>query len=37
VVLLQLQLDGVLDGDDPLAVRDEGGQHVQQRRLCGKA
>jgi hypothetical protein len=30
VVLLQLQLDGVLDGDDALAVRDEGGQHVEQ-------
>ncbi len=35
VVLLQLQLDGVLDGDDPLALGDEGGQHVEQRRLPG--
>src|SRR3954468_15960074 len=30
VLLLQLELDGVLDGDDPLAVRDERGQHVEQ-------
>jgi hypothetical protein len=37
VVLLQLQLDGVLDGDDPLAVRDERGQHVEQREVCGTA
>src|SRR3982750_3857304 len=35
VVLLQLQLDGVLDGDDPLALRDEGREDVQQRRLTG--
>src|SRR3954463_2680448 len=35
VLLLQLQLDGVLDGDDPLALRDEGGQHVEQRHLYG--
>ena len=34
VLLLELQLDGVLDGDDPLAVRDERRQHVEQRRLA---
>src|SRR3954447_21515616 len=33
VLLLQLELDGVLDGDDPLAVRDERGQHVEQSDL----
>ncbi len=35
VILLQLQLDGVLDRDDALAVGDERRQHVQQRRLAG--
>ena len=35
VLLLQLELDGVLDRDDPLAVGDEGGQHVEQGRLAG--
>ena len=35
VALPQHQLGGVLDGDDPLAFRDEAGEHVQQRRLAG--
>ena len=35
VVLLELQLGGVLDGDDALVVGDEARQHVQQRRLAG--
>src|SRR3546814_14940308 len=30
-----LELDGVFDGDDALAVRDEVRQDVQQRRLAG--
>ena len=34
VRLLQLQLGGVLDGDDALVVRDERRQDVQQRRLA---
>ena len=32
---LQLQFTAVFDGDDPLALGDETGQHVQQRRLAG--
>ncbi len=35
VVLVQLQLGGVLDRDDPLVGRDEAGQHVERRRLAG--
>ncbi len=35
VVLVQLQLLRVLDGDDPLLVRDEAGQDVEHRRLAG--
>ena len=35
VGLLELELGGVLDGDDPLAVGDEGGQHVEVGRLAG--
>ena len=35
VPLPQHQLGGVLDGDDALALGDEAGQHVQQRRLAG--
>ena len=35
VVLVQLELGGVLDRDDPLVVGDERGQHVQRRRLAG--
>ena len=35
VLLLQLQLGGVLDRDDPLAIGDESGQDVEQRRLAG--
>ena len=35
VVLLELELGRVLDRDDALVVRDEGGQRVQQRRLAG--
>ena len=35
VLLAQLQLGGVLDGDDALVVRDEDGEHVEQRRLAG--
>ena len=34
VLLAQLELGGVLDGDDALVVRDEGRQHVEQRRLA---
>jgi hypothetical protein len=35
VLLLQLQLDGVLDGHDPLVVGDERGEDVEQGRLAG--
>jgi hypothetical protein len=35
VRLLQLELGGVLDGDDPLPVGDEAGQHVEVGRLAG--
>jgi hypothetical protein len=35
VVLRELQLSGLLDGDDAVAVRDGGGQRVQERRLAG--
>ena len=35
VLLVQLKLGGVLDGDDALALGDEPGQHVQERRLTG--
>jgi hypothetical protein len=35
VLLLELQLDGVLDRDDPLGLRDERAQHVEQGRLPG--
>ena len=35
VLLLELQLDRVLDGDDALSLGDERGQHVEQRRLAG--
>ena len=34
VLLVELQLGCVLDREDPLAVRDEARQHVQQRRLA---
>ena len=35
VLLVQLKLGGVFDRDDALALGDEAGQHVQQRRLAG--
>ena len=35
VLLAQLQLGGVLDGDDALVVRDERRQHVEQGGLAG--
>ena len=35
VTLAHHQLGGVLDRDDALEVRDEAGEHVQQRRLAG--
>ena len=35
VLLVQLQLGGVLDGDDPLVVGDERRQHVERGRLAG--
>ena len=35
VALVELELLGVLDGDDALAVRDERREHVEQRRLAG--
>ena len=35
VLLLELELLGVFDGDDALVVGDEGGEHVEQRRLPG--
>ena len=35
VLLVQLQLGGVLDGDDALVLGDEARQHVEQRRLAG--
>ena len=35
VVLVQLQLGGVLDGDDALVVGDERRQHVERRGLAG--
>ena len=35
VRLLQLQLGGVLDGDQALLLRDEGGQRVEHRGLAG--
>jgi len=35
VVLLELELRGVLDRDDPLVGGDEGGEHVQGGRLAG--
>src|SRR5439155_25490689 len=35
VVLLQLELGRVLDGDDAVVVGDHGRQYVQQRRLPG--
>ena len=35
VVLLELELGGVLDGDDALVVGDERRQHVERRRLAG--
>ena len=35
MVLLQLQLDGVLDRDDPLVARDERREHIEKRRLAG--
>ena len=34
VLLVQLELGGVLDGDDPLVVGDEAGQDVEQGRLA---
>src|SRR6266550_4819539 len=34
VRLLELELGGVLDGDDPLLERDEPGQRVEERRLA---
>ena len=35
VVLVELELLGVLDGDDALVGRDERRQHVEGRRLAG--
>jgi hypothetical protein len=35
VLLVELQLGGVLDRDDALALGDEAREHVQQRRLAG--
>ena len=35
VLLLELELGGVLDRDDPLVARDEGRDRVQRRRLTG--
>ena len=35
VLLVQLQFGRVLDRDDALALRDEAGQHVEERRLAG--
>ena len=35
VLLLELQLGRVLDGDDALVVGDEAREHVEQRRLAG--
>ena len=35
VLLAELELGGVLDRDDALAVGDERGQHVERRRLAG--
>ena len=35
VLLVQLQLGGVLDGDDAVFDRDEAGQHVQEGGLAG--
>ena len=35
VLLLELELGGVLDGDDPLVVGDERRQHVEGRGLAG--
>src|ERR1051326_6203862 len=35
VRLLQLQLGGVLDGDQALLLRDEGGERVEHRGLAG--
>ena len=35
VLLLELELGRVLDRDDALVVRDEGGERVQRRRLTG--
>ena len=35
VLLVELQLGGVLDGDDPLVDRDEAGADVEQRGLAG--
>ena len=35
VVLVQPELGGVLDGDDPLVVGDERRQHVEGRGLAG--
>ena len=34
MVLDELQLRGVLDGDDSLVLRDEAGEDVQERRLA---
>ena len=34
VLLVQLQLGGVLDGDDPLVARDERGEHVERAWSC---
>ena len=35
VRLAQPQFGGVFDGDDPLVLRDVGGEHVEQGRLAG--
>ena len=35
VVLVELELLGVLDGDDALVAGDERRQHVEHRRLAG--
>ena len=35
MLLVELQLGRVLDGDDAVLHRDEAGQHVQERRLAG--
>jgi len=35
VLLMKLKLGRILDRDNPLAVRDEAGEHIEKRRLSG--